>query len=100
VALDAGAPIQGFRPSCDALLESVAQSFGRRAIGVILTGMGRDGATGLRAIRDRGGRTIAQDEFTSVVFGMPYEAIRLGAAHEVLPLDQIPATLVRWVDEC
>jgi two-component system chemotaxis response regulator CheB len=100
VRLDPGPPIQGFRPSCDALLESVAESFGRRAIGVILTGMGRDGAVGLRAIRDRGGRTIAQDESTCVVFGMPREAILLGGAEEVLPLEQIPATLLRWVDEC
>jgi two-component system chemotaxis response regulator CheB len=100
VQLDTGAPLQGFRPSCDALLESVANSFGRRAIGVILTGMGRDGALGLRAIRDRGGHTIAQDESTCVVFGMPREAILLGAAEEVLPLEQIPATLLRWVDEC
>jgi two-component system, chemotaxis family, protein-glutamate methylesterase/glutaminase len=100
VALDTGGPIQGFRPSCDVLLESVAQSFGRRTIGVILTGMGRDGAMGLRAIRDRGGRTIAQDESSCVVFGMPREAILLGAAQEVLPLEQIPAVLVRWVAEC
>lgn len=100
VRLDTGPALQGFRPSCDALLESVAASFGRRAIGVILTGMGRDGAMGLRAIRDRGGRTIAQDESTCVVFGMPREAILLGAAQEVLPLEQIPSTLVRWVDEC
>jgi two-component system chemotaxis response regulator CheB len=100
VRLDTGAPLQGFRPSCDALLESVAHSFGRRAIGVVLTGMGRDGALGLRAIRDRGGRTVAQDESTCVVFGMPREAILLGAAEEVLPLEQIPSTLLRWVDEC
>lgn len=100
VRLDAGSPIQGFRPSCDALLESVARSFGRRAIGVILTGMGRDGAAGLKAIRDRGGRTIAQDEATCVVYGMPREAVQIGAAQEVLPLEKIPSTLVRWVDEC
>lgn len=100
VRLDEGPPIQGFRPSCDALLESVARSFGRRAIGVILTGMGRDGAAGLRAIRDAGGRTIAQDESTCVVYGMPREAVSLGAAQEVLALEKIPATLVRWVDEC
>lgn len=100
VRLDPSPPIQGFRPSCDALLDSVAQSFGRRAIGVILTGMGRDGAAGLRAIRDRGGRTIAQDEATCVVYGMPREAVTLGAAQEVLPLEKIPATIVRWVDEC
>lgn len=100
IRLDGGPPIQGFRPSCDALLESVAHSFGKRAIGVILTGMGRDGALGLRAIRDRGGRTIAQDEATCIVYGMPREAVSLGAAQEILPLNKIAATIVRWVDEC
>ncbi len=100
VELDGGPPIQGFRPSCDVLLDSVARAFGRRAIGVILTGMGRDGAFGLRAIRDHGGRTIAQDEATCVVYGMPREAVLLGAAQTVLPLEKIASTLVRWVDEC
>jgi two-component system chemotaxis response regulator CheB len=100
VSLDQGSPIQGFRPSCDALLESVSRSFGRRAIGVILTGMGRDGASGLRSIRERGGRTIAQDETTCVVWGMPREAVALGAAQSVLPLEKIASALVKWVDEC
>ncbi|MGA9525621.1 MAG: chemotaxis protein CheB [Myxococcaceae bacterium] len=100
VELDGGPPIQGFRPSCDVLLDSVARAFGHRAIGVILTGMGRDGAFGLRAIRDRGGRTIAQDEATCVVYGMPREAVLIGAAEVVLPLEKIASTLVRWVDEC
>ncbi len=100
MALDAGPPIQGFRPSCDALLESVAEVFGRRAVGVILTGMGRDGAFGLKMIRERGGRTVAQDEQTCVVWGMPREAVQLGAAQEVLPLEQIPAQVIRWVSEC
>lgn len=100
VRLDRGPPLQGFRPSCDALLRSVAESFGRRTVGVILTGMGKDGAAGLRAIRDRGGRTIAQDEASCVVYGMPKEAVELGAAQEILPLDKIPQTVVRWVYEC
>ncbi len=100
VELDGGPPLQGFRPSCDVLLDSVARTFGRRAIGVILTGMGKDGAFGLRAIREFGGRTIAQDEASCVVYGMPREAVLIGAAQEVLPLEKIPATLVRWVDEC
>jgi two-component system chemotaxis response regulator CheB len=98
--LDNGPPIQGFKPSCDALLFSAAETFGRRAVGVILTGMGRDGARGLKEIRARGGRTIAQDERTCVVFGMPGEAVSLGAAEEVLPLDEIASHLMRLVDQC
>jgi two-component system chemotaxis response regulator CheB len=62
--------------------------------------MGRDGARGLKEIRERGGRTIAQDEATSVVWGMPREAVQLGAAQEVLPLDRIGSTLLQWVDAC
>jgi two-component system chemotaxis response regulator CheB len=96
VRLDDGAPVGGFKPACDVLLSSVAESFGPRAIGVVLTGMGRDGALGLLEIRRRGGRTIAQDEASSVVFGMPGEAVALGAAEAVLPLDQIAAQLERW----
>lgn len=82
------------RPSVDALFESVAREFGPRAAACLLTGMGRDGAEGLLAIRRAGGITIAQDESTSVVFGMPREAIRLGAAGQVLRLDQVAPTLV------
>jgi two-component system chemotaxis response regulator CheB len=100
VKLDYGLPLRGFKPSCDALLESAAEMFKQRAVGVILTGMGRDGALGLKEIRARGGRTVAQDEASCVVFGMPREAIALGAAEEVLPLEQIAAALVRLVKEC
>lgn len=95
--LDDRSPIGGFKPSCDLLLRSVAQSFGKRAIGVVLTGMGRDGARGLEEIREAGGHTIAQDRATSVVFGMPGEAVNLGAAEVVLPIDEIGAQLVRWL---
>ncbi len=100
LVLDDGPPVMGFRPSCDKLLSSAAQAFGERAIGVVLTGMGRDGARGLMEIRRRGGRTLAQDERTSAVFGMPREAIELGAAAQVLPLEQIGPTLIHWVNEC
>lgn len=96
LAVEQTEPVGGFRPSCDVLLRSVAACFGEHAIGVILTGMGRDGARGLKEIRSRGGHTIAQDERSSVVFGMPGEAIALGAAEKVLPLDQIAAQLARW----
>ena len=100
IILDAGAPIAGFRPSCNALLTSVALAFRTRAIGVVLTGMGKDGAEGLKEIRTRGGRTIAQDRSSCVVFGMPCAAIALGAAEQVLALDQIAPRLVQWVHEC
>ena len=81
------------RPSVDLLFESVALELGRQAAACLLTGMGKDGAAGLLAIRRAGGTTLAQDEATSVVFGMPREAIRLGAATHVLPLDQIASAL-------
>jgi two-component system chemotaxis response regulator CheB len=100
LALDPGPPVRGFRPSCDVLLTSAAEVFGTRTLGVILTGMGRDGARGLKEIRERGGRTIAQDKASCAVYGMPREAVRLGAAEEVLPLDQIGPTLIQWVETC
>jgi two-component system chemotaxis response regulator CheB len=77
------------RPSVDVLFSSVAEAAGRRAIGVLLTGMGSDGAQGLLKMRQAGARTIAQDEATCVVFGMPREAILAGAAQQVLPLAAI-----------
>jgi two-component system chemotaxis response regulator CheB len=98
--LDNGPPLMGFKPSCNALLASVAESFGKRAIGVILTGMGKDGARGLADIRQAGGRTVAQDEASCVVYGMPREAVEIGAAEVVLPLEEIAATLVKWVESC
>jgi two-component system, chemotaxis family, protein-glutamate methylesterase/glutaminase len=82
------------RPSVDVLFESVAKEVGSRAIACLLTGMGRDGAEGLQALRRAGAMTLAQDESSSVVFGMPLEAIRLGAARHVLALNDIPA----WLD--
>jgi two-component system chemotaxis response regulator CheB len=89
------------RPSVDVLFDSLAKDIGADCAACLLTGMGRDGAEGLLAIRRAGGRTIAQDEATSVVFGMPREAILLGAAEQVLPLERIAPTLgamVRGVD--
>ncbi len=81
------------RPSVDVLFESVASSYGARAAACLLTGMGRDGAEGLAAIRRAGGLTLAQDEATSVVYGMPREAAALGAVEHVLPLEQIGPAL-------
>ncbi|MGC3959910.1 MAG: chemotaxis protein CheB [Verrucomicrobiota bacterium] len=82
------------RPSIDVLFESVASHYGPRAIGCLLTGMGRDGAEGLLLMRQKGAATIAQDQSTAVVFGMPKEAIRLGAAQRVLRLPEIGPTLL------
>jgi two-component system chemotaxis response regulator CheB len=81
------------RPSVDVLFESVAREYGSGAVACLLTGMGRDGADGLLQIRRAGGLTIAQDEATSVVYGMPREAVRLGAAECVLPIGEIGPTL-------
>ncbi len=89
-----GPPVYHQRPSVDVLFHSVARSAGGNAVGVILTGMGGDGASGLLAMRKAGARTFAEDEKSCVVFGMPKEAIRLGAAEEVLPLNRIPAAAI------
>ena len=86
------------RPSVDVLFKSVAQVAGKNAAGALLTGMGKDGAEGMLQMRQADSRTIAQDEKSSLVFGMPQEAIHLGAAEKVLPLGSIPAALVEWAD--
>ena len=87
-------PCDGHRPSATVTLRTAARHFGAGAVGVLLTGMGRDGAEGLAEIAAVGGVTIAQDEASSVVYGMPKAAVELGAAQHVLPLDQIAAALV------
>ena len=89
-----GPPVSLHRPSATVLFRSVAAAYGARSIGILLTGMGDDGAAGLIDVKQAGGLTIAQDETTCVVFGMPAEAIRLGAADHVLPPNQIVALLV------
>lgn len=91
--LDDGQPVNRHKPSVDVLFRSVAQQAGRNAIGVILTGMGKDGAEGLKEMRDAGSATIAQDEATCVVWGMPREAVALGAAVQVMGLHEIPGRL-------
>jgi two-component system chemotaxis response regulator CheB len=83
------------RPSVDVLFLSVAEAAGADSIGVLLTGMGADGSQGLLRMRQAGARTIAQDEATCVVFGMPHEAIRLGAAEQILPLPAIPNAILK-----
>jgi two-component system chemotaxis response regulator CheB len=89
-----GPPVSRHRPSVDVLFRSVADAAGAAAVGVILTGMGRDGAEGLRAMKEVGGWTIAQDEATCVVFGMPREAIALGVVDVVAPLSRIAAAVL------
>lgn len=97
VSLRDGDPVCFSRPSVDVLFQSVAEVAGTQAVGAILTGMGRDGATGLLAIRNAGGATLAQDEESSVVYGMPMAARELGAAQSILPLEQIPARMLQAV---
>ncbi|MCE0732009.1 chemotaxis response regulator protein-glutamate methylesterase [Halomonas sp. G15] len=95
--LDEGPPVNRHRPSVDVLFHSAATQAGRNAIGVLLTGMGKDGAAGLVEMRQAGAPTIAQDEASCVVFGMPREAIALGGAAEVLSLEEIAPRLLSLV---
>jgi two-component system, chemotaxis family, protein-glutamate methylesterase/glutaminase len=89
-----GPVVNHHRPSVDVLFRSVATAAGANAIGLIMTGMGDDGARGLREMRNAGAWTLAQDEASCVVFGMPKEAIKLGAVDEVVPLGQIAERLL------
>ena len=91
--LDDGPPVNRHKPSVDVLFRSVAQSAGRNALGVLLTGMGKDGARGLLEMLETGSPTVAQDEATSVVWGMPGEAVAMDAAQHILPLPEIAAAL-------
>ncbi len=95
VVLSGSAPVGGFRPAATYLFESVARAFGPAATAVILTGMGEDGVEGLRAVRRAGGRIIAQDQASSVVWGMPGTAVEAGLPDLVLPPEEIAARLVR-----
>ena len=92
-------PVTIHRPSADELLRSVAEHAGAAGVGVVLTGMGDDGTRGLLALRQRGGRTLAQDEATSAVFGMPLASQRLGAVKELLALGDIAPAVMRAVRE-
>jgi len=93
IVLASGVPDSGLRPSISHLFKSVAESFGPKAAGVLLSGMGRDGAESLGLMKQKGALTIAQDQESSAVFGMPGEAVRLGAATYVLPPERIAALL-------
>lgn len=97
--LSNGPHVNRHRPSVDVLFRSVAQNVGPNALGIILTGMGEDGARGLKEMMDAGAHTIAQDEASSVVWGMPGTAVRLGAARQVLALQRIPADLLLHASE-
>ncbi len=97
VEVKTGPMVHHQRPAVDVLFKSTAQYAGANAIGVILTGMGADGAAGLLDMKNMGAGTIAQDEKTCIVFGMPKEAIKLGAADMILPLDRIAAEIIRMV---
>lgn len=91
-----GPPVNRHKPSVDVLFKSAAECAGRDTLGIILTGMGDDGARGMKALHDLGARTIAQNEETCVVFGMPKEAIKLQAVDDILPLEQIAQAILRF----
>jgi chemotaxis response regulator CheB len=95
IGYDAEPADYSYRPSVNVLFESVARRWSGQAVGVLLTGMGRDGASGLKTLRDKGCHTIAQDRATSAVYGMPKAAVELGAAVDVLAVDAIAARLTR-----
>lgn len=95
VKLNQQPPIGGHRPAVDPMLESVARIFGSKAIGVILTGMGHDGAKGMQAIKRQNGHTIAEDQSTAVVFGMPKSAIEMGVIDKIAPITGITAEILK-----
>ncbi len=88
-------PVSFSRPSIDVLFQSIPRSLAERSIAVLLTGMGKDGASGLKSIYETGGYTIAQNQQSSAIFGMPKAAIELGAVRRVLPFEEIPNELLR-----
>lgn len=95
--LDQGPPVNRHRPSVDVLFESAARYAGKNAVGVILTGMGKDGAAGMLTMKNAGAYNFAQDEASCVVFGMPREAIAVGATHEVGPLQSLPGMVLGYL---
>jgi two-component system chemotaxis response regulator CheB len=97
--LDQGPPVNRHRPSVDVLFRSAAEHAGKNAVGVILTGMGRDGAAGMLEMRNAGAYNLAQDEASCVVFGMPREAIAIGATHDVAAIGELPGRVMRHFAE-
>ena len=95
LTLNENPPVNHHRPSVDILFHSLAETLREKGTGILLTGMGEDGARGLLAMRKQGASTLAQDESTSTIFGMPQAAIKLGAAQAVTPLQEVPAWLIR-----
>ena len=97
IVLDDGPRISGYKPCADLTLESAVAYCGANAVAVVLTGMGNDGSKGVQMVNAAGGHVIAQDESTAVIFGMPQEAIKTGAVHQVLPIDAIYAAIEKRV---
>jgi two-component system chemotaxis response regulator CheB len=97
VKLDDSPPVHGVRPAADVTFKSVAVAYGPRAVGVVLTGMGRDGALGLAAIKAAGGRTVAQDRESSTVYGMPKAALDLGVVEETAAVGHIGTLINRLI---
>jgi two-component system chemotaxis response regulator CheB len=99
INLNKGPKVNFVRPSIDVLMESISDVFKENSIGVLLTGIGSDGARGMKAVKDAGGATIAQDKETSAVFSMPKSAIDKGCVDRVLPLKDIPGGTLRVIEE-
>lgn len=97
VRLNRGPLVNNMRPSIDVLMKSVAAIYGGQVIGVLLSGMGKDGAAGMKVIKDRGGRTMVQDEATSVIFGMQKVAVELGCVDSVVPLSGVAARIMEML---
>lgn len=99
IELDDGPRVSGHKPSVDVMFQSVAEAVGTNALAVILTGMGKDGALGIRTIAEHGGYTVAQDEETSLIFGMPQEAIKTGGVKKVLALGKVSQHLIEVLNQ-
>lgn len=99
IALHDGPRVSGHKPSVDVMFQSVADSVGSNALAVVLTGMGKDGAAGIRSISEQGGYTMAQDEESSLIFGMPQEAIKTGCVKQIVALEQVSQSFIEVLNE-